>query len=177
MSSLVLSPYPTPPTSIQLVPAPPASIQSPDQIHPTPKQITNHELLTYSRRKRLGKEIEHTIPVTHDQDSKPSPNSAPINSSMETSNCENTASVTDDLHIPITLRKGVRSCTSHPINRFVSYEGLSPAYHAFVSAIDNVQVSKSIKEALKDSGWRRAVSDEISVLNKNRTWEIFELPP
>ena len=72
---------------------------------------------------------------------------------METSNCENTASVIDDSNIPIALRKGVRSCTSHPISKFVSYEGLSPTYHAFVSAIDNVQIPKSIEEALKDSGW------------------------
>jgi len=172
-----LSPYTTPPALTQSIPAPPASIQSPDQIHPTPKQITNHELLTYSRRKKLGKEIEHTIPLTHDQDSEPSPDSAPIYSGMETSDCENTASVIDDSNIPIALRKGVRSCTSHPISKFVSYEGLSPTYHAFVSVIDSVQIPKSIEEALKDSGWRKAVSNEISALNKNRTWEISELPP
>ena len=177
VSSPVLSPYPIPLASIQSVPAPPTSVQSPHQIHPTPNQITNHELLTYSRRKRLGKEIKHTIPLTHNKDSEPSPDSASIHSGMETSNSENTTYVIDDSNIPIALRKGVKSCTSHPISKFVSYKGLSPAYHAFVSAIDSVQVPKSIEEALKDSGWRRAVSDEISALNKNRTWEISELPP
>jgi hypothetical protein len=133
-----LSPYTTTPTSIQSISAPPASVQSPNQIHPTPKQITNHELLTYSRRKKLGNEIKHTIPLAHDQDSEPSPDSASIYSGMETSDCENTAFVIDDLNIPITLRKGVGSCTSHPISKFVSYEGLSPTYHAFVSTIDSV---------------------------------------
>jgi hypothetical protein len=133
-----LSPYTTPPASIQSVPTPPASIQSPDQIHPTPKQITNHELLTYSRRKKLGKEIEHTIPPVYDQDSKPSPDSAPIYSGMETSDCENTASIINDSNIPIALKKGVISCTSHPISQFISYEGLSPTYHAFISAINSV---------------------------------------
>jgi hypothetical protein len=121
--------------------------------------------------------MEHTISLAHDQDSEPSPDSAPIYSGMETSNYENTASVIDDSNIPIALRKGVRSCTSHPINKFVSYEGLSPTYHAFVSAIYSVQIPKSIEEALKDSGWRKGVSDEISALNKNKTWEISELPP
>jgi len=133
-----LSPYTTPPASIQSVPAPPASIQSPDQIHPTPKQITNHELLTYSRRKKLGKEIEHTIPPVYDQDSKPIPDSAQIYSGMETSDCENTASIINDSNIPIALKKGVISCTSHPISQFISYEGLSPTYHAFISAINSV---------------------------------------
>nr|TKR79431.1 pentatricopeptide repeat-containing protein [Populus alba] len=107
MSSPTLSPHTTTLVSIQSVPAPPTSVQSPNQIHPTPKQITNHELLTYSRRKKLGKEIEHTIPLAHDQDSEPSPDSTPIYSGMETSDCENTASVIDDSNIPIALRKGV----------------------------------------------------------------------
>jgi hypothetical protein len=90
-----------------------------------------------------------------DQDSEPSSNSVQIHSSTEISVCENLASFANDSDIPIAIRKGVRSCTNHPINRFVSYEGLSPSYHAFVSALDNVQVPKSIEEALKDSGWRR----------------------
>jgi len=96
---------------------------------------------------------------------------------MKTSNYENIASITDDSNIPIALRKGVRSCTSHPISRFVSYRGLSSSYHALVPAINSVQVPNSIEEALKDSGWRRVVNEEISVLDKNNTWEISELPP
>jgi hypothetical protein len=59
---------------------------------------------------------------------------------MEISDCENTASIIDDSNIPIALRKGGRSCTSHPINKFVSYGGPSPSYLAFVLALDNVQV-------------------------------------
>jgi hypothetical protein len=46
---------------------------------------------------------------------------------------------------------------------------LSLFYHVFVLAFDNVQVPKFIEEALKDSGWRRAVSEEINTLNKNNT--------
>lgn len=35
----------------------------------------------------------------------------------------------DDLNVPITLKKGVRACTQHPIYyNFVSYDGLSPKY-------------------------------------------------
>jgi hypothetical protein len=94
---------------------------------------------------------------------------------MEISDCENLASF-DDSDIPIAIRKGVKSCTNHPINRFVSYEGLSLSYHAFVSALDNVQVPKSTEEALKDLGWRRAIREEINALNKNNNWEMSELP-
>ncbi|KAG6762590.1 hypothetical protein POTOM_033100 [Populus tomentosa] len=163
MSSPTLSPHTTPPVSIQSVPAPPASVQSPDQIHPTPKQITNHELLTYSRRKKLGKEIEHTIPLAHDQDSEPSPDSAPIYSGMETSDCENTASVIDDSNIPIALRKGVRSCTSHPISKFVSYEGLSPTYHAFRNDEGSPDIVAD-KEGNLSEGLAQALQEKVSAL-------------
>ncbi|KAF7821700.1 Retrovirus-related Pol polyprotein from transposon TNT 1-94 [Senna tora] len=37
---------------------------------------------------------------------------------------------------PIAKRKGVRSCTLHPISQFVSYEKLSPKFQAFVSNLD-----------------------------------------
>ena len=41
----------------------------------------------------------------------------------------------DDLHLPIALRKGTRSCTIHPISKFVSYDRLSPPYHAFALSL------------------------------------------
>ena len=34
--------------------------------------------------------------------------------------------INDNLDIPIATRKGVRSCTQHPISKFVSYGRLSP---------------------------------------------------
>ena len=71
---------------------------------------------------------------------------------MKTSNYENTASITDDSNIPIALKKGVRSCTSHPINIIISYRELSPSYHIFVLAIDSVYIPNYIEETLKDSG-------------------------
>ncbi|KAF7844141.1 Retrovirus-related Pol polyprotein from transposon RE1 [Senna tora] len=37
---------------------------------------------------------------------------------------------------PIAKRKGVRSCTLHPISQFVSYEKLSPKFQAFVSNLN-----------------------------------------
>ncbi|KAK0599083.1 hypothetical protein LWI29_002191 [Acer saccharum] len=40
-----------------------------------------------------------------------------------------------DLDIPIAIRKGVRSCTSHPIAKFMSYHRLSENYKAFSSSL------------------------------------------
>ena len=74
------------------------------------------------------------------------------------------------------MRKGVRSCTNHPICKFVSYEGLSPSYRTFVSTLDSVQVPNSIYEALEHPGWRKAVNEEIKALEKNGTWVMSDLP-
>ena len=71
----------------------------------------------------------------------------------------------------------MRSCTNHPIYNFVSYEGLSPSFRAFVSNLNQVQVPHSIHEAVKIPKWKTAILEEIQALEKNKTWDITELPP
>ena len=82
----------------------------------------------------------------------------------------------DDSDFPIVVRKGVRSCTKHPIYTFVSYEGLSPKFKTYVANLDNIQVPNNIKEALGSPEWKSAVYEEIHALETNGTWEISELP-
>ncbi|KAG8499488.1 hypothetical protein CXB51_005964 [Gossypium anomalum] len=74
------------------------------------------------------------------------------------------------------LRKGTRSCTQHPISRFVSYGNLSKSYNAFVSNVDSIETPKNIEEALKSTKWKQAVLEEIKALEDNGTWEISKLP-
>lgn len=40
-----------------------------------------------------------------------------------------------DIDIPIALRKGVRACTQHPIEKYVSQ-----GYRAFVAGHDNINI-------------------------------------
>ena len=81
-----------------------------------------------------------------------------------------------DLNLPIAVRKGVRSCTQHPIGNFVSYNSLSPNYRAFVTALDSIQIPRDIQEALQQPEWTAAVNEEVQALEKNGTWEISTLP-
>ena len=78
--------------------------------------------------------------------------------------------------MPIALRKGVRSCTQHPISNFISYDRLSSKYHAFVTNLSNIEIPRSIREALENPDWGQAVDDEIRVLKKNGTWKLLDLP-
>lgn len=75
------------------------------------------------------------------------------------------------------MRKGTRSCTNHPIYNFVSYGGLSPSHHAFVSNLDKIQVPSTIHEVLSVPEWKTAIWEEINALENNGTWVISELPP
>ncbi|KAG8472686.1 hypothetical protein CXB51_034612 [Gossypium anomalum] len=77
---------------------------------------------------------------------------------------------------PIAIRKGVRQCTKHPIEKFTGYNSLMPSFQAFTATLDKEQVPTSIAEALKDPKWRRAVEEEICALEKNATWTITDLP-
>ncbi|KAG8497290.1 hypothetical protein CXB51_008531 [Gossypium anomalum] len=80
------------------------------------------------------------------------------------------------IYLPIAVRKGTRSCTQHPISRFVSYGNLSKSYNAFVSNVDSIETPKNIEEALKSTKWKQAVLEEITALEDNGTWEISKLP-
>ncbi|KAG6521936.1 hypothetical protein ZIOFF_019070 [Zingiber officinale] len=53
----------------------------------------------------------------------------------------------NELDLPVVVRKGVRSCTQHPISNHVSYSRLSPSYHAFVSQLSNHAIPSSYYEA------------------------------
>ena len=81
----------------------------------------------------------------------------------------------DILNMPIAWRKGVRSCTQHPIGNFISYDKLSPTFRAFTSNITEIQVPQDIQEAFKYPKWKAAVDEEVLALAKNGTWEITDL--
>ncbi|KAH9762305.1 protein kinase domain-containing protein [Citrus sinensis] len=61
--------------------------------------------------------------------------------------------------LPIALRKGVRSCTKHPLSNFISYNNVTLPF-----------------EALKVPEWREAIFEEMRALEKNATWGKVDLP-
>ena len=50
----------------------------------------------------------------------------------------------DSTSLPIALRKGKHSCTSHPISQFVSYGHLSPSLYAFTTSLNSTIVPKFV---------------------------------
>ena len=58
-------------------------------------------------------------------------------------------------------RNGVRSCTTHPICNFISYDGLSPGFHAFTTSLTDIQIANNIQEAFRSPEWRTTIGEEI----------------
>ncbi|RVW88342.1 Retrovirus-related Pol polyprotein from transposon TNT 1-94 [Vitis vinifera] len=111
---------------------------------------------------------------THEAEPGPNPSKLPGNNAPDgtvDSELEN-----DILNMPIAWRKGVRSCTQHPIGNFISYDKLSPTFRTFTSSITEIQVPQNIQEAFKYPKWKAAVDEEVRALEKNGTWEITDLP-
>ena len=74
-----------------------------------------------------------------------------------------------DLYLPIALRKGIRTCTQHPISNFVSLKRLLSKYRAFVTHLSSNETPKTIQETLNSKPWKYAMSEELQALEKNKT--------
>ncbi|KAH9678971.1 retrovirus-related pol polyprotein from transposon RE1 [Citrus sinensis] len=152
------------------------SSNSPSSSKHRSTQLESSQLRVYTTRKNKNKKSENIAPLMQFHDFNPNFNHAQVHSSEADHSPELIVLVIDDADVPITLRKGVRYYTSHPIGNFVTYNSLSPAYRAFITSFDSVQILRAIYEALKHLGWQKAVHDEVTVLEKNRTWLIIDLP-
>ena len=86
----------------------------------------------------------------------------------------NPENISETLDVLIAHRN-VRSCTKHPISKFVSYDNLSPSFHAFTTNLSSVNIPRSVKEAFdvpewKSSPWRDATHGVWWNYHKARVW-------
>ena len=87
----------------------------------------------------------------------------------------NPENISETLDVLIAHRN-VRSCTKHPISKFVSYHNLSPSFHAFTTNLSSVDIPRSVEEAFAIPEWKNAVLEEMRTLKKNDTWSLVKLP-
>ena len=116
----------------------PNIVAEPSSSSPQPNSsqpAINSGFRVYSRREKAQEEIEHQTLLEQIQKSNSSPRSLGISQGNTQSDSELS---NNDLDCPITLRKGVRSCTNHSIYNFVSYEGLSPSFRVFVTNLNKI---------------------------------------
>jgi Reverse transcriptase (RNA-dependent DNA polymerase) len=66
--------------------------------------------------------------------------------------------------------------SQYPIQKFIRYDKLSPNYCTFLAEIDKNTKPNNFEEARKQSQWIKAMNEELEALNRNKTWELVELP-
>jgi hypothetical protein len=91
--------------------------------------------------------------------------------------------------LPIALRKSTRTTDipahlkdyvvgyKHDIANFVSYRKCKSAFQSFISSLDYVSIPTDWKLAKEDPKWKEAMLEEMRALEKNKTWELVDLPP
>ena len=64
----------------------------------------------------------------------------------------------------------------YPINTFLTYQRLSPLHAAFLTTISSVHEPKNFQEAQSQGIWQKAMAEELTTLEENKTWSIVPLP-
>ena len=123
---------------------------------------------------RRNKEVEDAQTLQHNHESEPRKNLISGKGKPSSSN-SNDQDNPSKMNIAMVLRKGVRSCTKHPLSKFMSYSNLSSSFAAFTSRLSCVEVPKNIQEALKVPKWKEAFLEEMRALEKNHTWSVMPL--
>ena len=77
------------------------------------------------------------------------------------------------MDLPIALCTNSRTCTSHLISHFVSYEKLTPTSIAFVTSISSILFPQSAREALEHPCWKAAMDVDMTTLSDTSTWILF----
>ncbi|KAK3031449.1 hypothetical protein RJ639_035272 [Escallonia herrerae] len=128
-----------------------SDIQSsdPNVIQGGNKELKDKELKVYSRRQKNPKPMEPHMHLEPCQSDVPGPTPTEvIQGNLDSSSSTDDLRLLNDLNRPIAHRKGVSSCTKHPISQFVSYD-TSPNFQAFTTNLDNTTVPSCIQEALQ----------------------------
>ncbi|KAE8670892.1 APO protein 3 [Hibiscus syriacus] len=154
------SPCKTPSTTTKNAPN-----NDPETITPQPKQLS-----VYSRRRKdVAEEISQPNICQE-------PDSYPVAAETEGNDGYQEATTVDIDDFPIAIRKGVRKCTAHPINKYVAYGKLQSNFRAFTVSINTVKIPRNVTEAFQSPEWKKAVEEEIKALQKNKTWSLTDLP-
>ena len=182
------------------IPNPESSVPNPESSVSSPTCVQNKELQVYSQRKRQPERPKsEPVPAQQIQESNlglGTPEQAQGEAELDSisvagkgteisknldqhfvSVMEKGTETYQDLDRPFALRKGIRSCTQHPLRYHLPYSNLSPGYRAFVTSPDQILIPNSFQEALKMSQWKAATLEELKALEKNGTWTLTDLPP
>ncbi|RVX08315.1 Retrovirus-related Pol polyprotein from transposon RE1 [Vitis vinifera] len=123
--------------------------------------------------------VSSSVPtsVTHNFPQFPKVSDPPLHTQPGETSTDSTNNL--DLDLPIAIRKGTRECTNrplYPLSHYVSLKQLSPAQKNFIVSLNTTIIPNTVSEALTKREWKDAMIEEMSALEKNKTWEIVKRP-
>lgn len=74
-----------------------------------------------------------------------------------------------NLDLPIAVWKGKRTCTSHPISNYVSYNNFPTYYSYLIASLNYVLIPKSLFEALFHPSKKLTMEEVMFMLHQNST--------
>jgi hypothetical protein len=134
-------------------------------------------------RRRTKKQGQQPQPE-HAETSVPYPSSDSSPSSSPTP-AGNISPIFEHVELPLAQSREPRVNTGkppsrygyeHDIAKYVSYSNVSPAYRTFIASLQAVPIPKDWKCAKQDPKWKDAMKEELLALQKNKTWELVDLP-
>ncbi|KAI3788025.1 hypothetical protein L2E82_00620 [Cichorium intybus] len=147
-----------------------------DPSSPEIPEAPEKEFQVYTRREKRPVVEQVTDAATVQESTSDKQGNSETHTPSESSESPE-SSASNDLDVPIALRKGKRNCTAHLIGNFVSYENLSPKYKSFALSLSETQVPRTIQEAKSKKEWADAVTEELNALQEKNTWSYTKLPP
>ncbi|CAN1778901.1 Retrovirus-related Pol polyprotein from transposon RE1 [Linum perenne] len=142
----------------------PKPTSSPSQIQPTssPSQI---QLDSYSDDELTSSHDSEHENSAHENSADPIPRRSQRSRTLPT--------YLKDYHLNASLS----TCPSkHHISQSISYKNLSPSYKVFALNIITQKEPDTYFEAVQEPCWVKAITEELSALQENQTWDLVSLP-
>lgn len=96
--------------------------------------------LVYTRKGKARERQDNIQQQSHEQDLRPNQETRNFTSTDQDSSQAITKLTNSNIiDLPITQRKGVRSCTIYPLSNFLANKNLSPIFFALISQIDYIR--------------------------------------
>jgi len=156
-------------------------------------EINTKQPIVYQRRRFKGQGEHVRQPQSQQVDSpvpNPSSDLSPSSSSTQPESSGNVPPTLDNVDLPLAQRRDARVnsgkppvrygfehlSADHDIANYVSYSRLSPAHRAFVASLRSLSIPKDWRCAKQDPRWNDAMKEEMRALQKNKTWDLVQLP-
>jgi hypothetical protein len=151
-------------------------------------KISEKQPIVYQRRWFKNQEEKAELPQPQDADPSVlvvSSNASPPSSLASTETSGDVSSFFDHVELSLAQCRTPRVNARKPPPRLgfendiancIAYSHVSPTYRTFIALLQTVSIPKDWRCAKQNPKWKNAMKEEMSALQKNKTWNLVQLP-